>query len=204
MHNCPHFQCVVLSWSQLHLSYTIQALKLHLPVLHGLIVRPYRCSSAIPCHYQDTDIKMESMLVRHVGALWRAMHSLDTYYQEYSANPSLPLRKTHPYPTSFISRDGSVQRFTLPSALSTSVCSTCFETTRFCHRRSIWVLATFFWRKWDNACGSFIRLGLCMGDIRDTNLRVKALNRDGFIDWFFLLVDYDSCGEMKQCYITLI
>jgi len=53
--------------------------------------------------------------VRHLGALRHAMHSLDTCYQEYSTNPSFPLRNpTHPYPTSFISRDGSVQleRFT--------------------------------------------------------------------------------------------
>jgi hypothetical protein len=51
--------------------------------------------------------------MRHLGALRRAMHSLDTYYQEYSTNPTLPLRNpTHPYPTSFVSRDGSVQHFT--------------------------------------------------------------------------------------------
>ncbi|KAJ3499972.1 hypothetical protein NLJ89_g9993 [Agrocybe chaxingu] len=69
-------------------------------------------SPAIPCHYQDTDIKMEGMLVRHLGALRRAIHALDTYYQEYSANPSFPLRNpTHPYPTSFTSWDGSAKRF---------------------------------------------------------------------------------------------
>ena len=55
---------------------------------------------------------MEGMLVRHLGALRRAIHSLDTYYREYIANPSSPLRNpTHPYPTSFTSRDGSVNRF---------------------------------------------------------------------------------------------
>jgi hypothetical protein len=69
-------------------------------------------SPAIPCHFQDTDIKMESMLVRHLGALRRAIASLDAYYREYSANSSLPLRNpTHPYPTSFTSRDNSVIRF---------------------------------------------------------------------------------------------
>jgi len=96
------------------LSYTMQALTSHLPVLHGPIVPAVQMlSPAIPCHYQDTDIKMESMLVRHLGALRHAMHSLDTYYQEYSTNPSLPLRNpTHSYPTSFISWDGSLQRFT--------------------------------------------------------------------------------------------
>ena len=50
--------------------------------------------------------------MRHLGALRRAIHSLDTYYQEYSADPSLPLRNpTHPYPTSFVSRDGLEQHF---------------------------------------------------------------------------------------------
>ena len=56
---------------------------------------------------------MESMLMRHVGALRHAMHPLDTYYREYSTTPPLPLlNPTHPYPTSFVSRDGSVQHFT--------------------------------------------------------------------------------------------
>ena len=51
--------------------------------------------------------------MHHLGALRRAMHFLDTYYQEYNTNPSLPLRNpTHPYPTSFVSRDGLVQHFT--------------------------------------------------------------------------------------------
>ena len=56
---------------------------------------------------------MAGMLVRYLGALRRAIHSLDSYYQEYDgANPSLPLHNpTHPYPTSFTSRDGSVNRF---------------------------------------------------------------------------------------------
>ena len=51
--------------------------------------------------------------MRHLGALRHAIRSLETYYQEYSAeNPSLPLRNpTHPYPTSFTSRDSSVNRF---------------------------------------------------------------------------------------------
>lgn len=65
-------------------------------------------SPAIPCHYQDTDIKMESMLVRHLGALRCAIRSLEIYYQEYSANPSSLRNPTHPYPTSFTSGDGSV------------------------------------------------------------------------------------------------
>jgi tRNA A-37 threonylcarbamoyl transferase component Bud32 len=40
--------------------------------------------------------------------------------------------------------------------------------------------------------------GFVHGDIRDTNLMVKAPNQDGFIDWSFMVVDYDSCGKMKQ------
>ena len=84
----------------------------HLPVLYGQMLS-LPSHAIIPCHYQDTDIKMESMLICHVGTLQRTMHSLDTYYQEYSTNPTLPLHNlTHPYPTSFVSRVGSVQRFT--------------------------------------------------------------------------------------------
>ena len=36
------------------------------------------------------------------------------------------------------------------------------------------------------------------GDIRDTNIMVKTLNKGGFNDGSFLVVDYDSCGEMEQ------
>ena len=56
-------------------------------------------TDAVPRHFHDTDIKMEGMLVHHLGALRRAIHSPDTYYREYSANPSLPLRNpTHTQP----------------------------------------------------------------------------------------------------------
>ena len=34
--------------------------------------------------------------------------------------------------------------------------------------------------------------------IRDTNIMVKTLSQSGFNDWSFRVVDYDSCGEMKQ------
>ena len=46
----------------------------------------------------------------------------------------------------------------------------------------------------------FHRAGFVHGDIRDTNLMVKSLIRNGFIDidLSFLVVDYDSCGKMKQ------
>lgn len=36
------------------------------------------------------------------------------------------------------------------------------------------------------------------GDICDTNIMVKTLNQGGFNDGSFLVVDYDSCGEMEQ------
>ena len=216
-------------------------------------------SPAIPCHYQDTDIKMESMLVRHVGALRRAMHSLRTYYREYSANPSLPLRNpTHPYPTSFISRDGSVQHFTylfhmkgrnlfFGNADNTAICIK--FVSRYCEKGHEFLAAKGFAPKLhavqrlhgglymvvmddvseeyvslfnllqDNPILSskehlgsckllleevgqclrqFHRAGFVHGDIRDTNLMVRAPNPVDFIDWSFLVVDYDSCGKMKQ------
>ena len=56
---------------------------------------------------------MQGILVRHLGALRRAITSLDGHYREYTANPSLPLRTpTHPYPTFFTSQDGSLCHFT--------------------------------------------------------------------------------------------
>ena len=44
----------------------------------------------------------------------------------------------------------------------------------------------------------FHQAGFVHGDICDTNIMVKTLNRGGFNDWSFLVVDYDSCGAMKQ------
>jgi hypothetical protein len=56
---------------------------------------------------------MESMLLRHLGALRRAIRSLDTYYQQYSANLLGPRHNPiHPYPTSFTSQASSVKQFT--------------------------------------------------------------------------------------------
>lgn len=202
---------------------------------------------------------MESMLVRHVGALRRAMHSLDTYYQEYSANPSLPLRNpTHPYPTSFISWDGSVQRFTYLFHMTgrnlffghTDDTAICIKfVSRYCKEGHEFLASKGFAPKlhavqrlpgglymvvMDDVSEEYVSLfnllrdnpilsseehlgsrnllsekvGQCLrqlhragfvhGDIRDTNLMVKALNRDGFIDWSFLVIDYDSCGKMMQ------
>jgi len=44
----------------------------------------------------------------------------------------------------------------------------------------------------------FHQAGFVHGDIRDTNIMVKTLNQGGFNDGSFLVVDYDSCGEMEQ------
>ncbi|KXN90928.1 hypothetical protein AN958_03203 [Leucoagaricus sp. SymC.cos] len=219
-------------------------------------------SPAIPCHYQDTDVKMESMLVRHLGALRRAIHSLDIYYQEYSANPSLPLRNpTHPYPTSFTSRDGSVNHFIylvhmkgrnlflgrMDGVDGTAICIK--FVTRYCEEGHEFLAAKGFAPKlhaverlpgglymvvMDDVSEEYVSLfnlirdnldllskehlgarkllsekvrqclrqlhqaGFVHGDIRDTNIMVKTLSQGGFKDGSFLVVDYDSCGKIKQ------
>ena len=72
-------------------------------------------STAIPCNYHDTDIKMMHMLARHLGALRVAINSLTTYY---SANPiSLHRNPMHPYSMSFKSWDGSVKEFKYVSGM---------------------------------------------------------------------------------------
>jgi hypothetical protein len=216
-------------------------------------------SPAIPCHYQDTDIMMESMLVRHVGALRRAIHSLDTYYEEYSTNPAFPLRNpTHPYPTSFISRDGSEQRFTYLFHMTgrnlffgrVDDAAICIKfVPRYCKEGHEFLAAKGFAPKlhaverlpgglymvvMDDVSEEYVSLfsliqdnldllseahlgarnslsdkirqclqqfhqaGFVHGDVRDTNVMVKTLNRRGFNDESFLVVDFDSCGELKQ------
>jgi hypothetical protein len=72
-------------------------------------------SPAIPCHYHDTDIKMMDMLVRHLGALRRAIHSLRLYYNGNIVSPSH--NPSHPYPTSFTTQDGLVKRFKYLSSM---------------------------------------------------------------------------------------
>jgi len=46
----------------------------------------------------------------------------------------------------------------------------------------------------------FHQAGFVHGDIRDTNIMVKTLimNWGGFSDGSFLVIDYDSCGKIKQ------
>ena len=75
-------------------------------------------SPAIPCHYHDTDIKMRNMLMRHLGALRRAIHSLESYYHDVSRNLVSPSHNPfHPYPTSFTTQDGLVKRFKYLSSM---------------------------------------------------------------------------------------
>ena len=219
-------------------------------------------SPAIPCHYHDTDIKMESMLVRHLGALRRAIHSLDAYYQEYKANPSLPLRNPiYPYPTSFTSRDNSVNRFIYCSHMKgrnlffgciddVNGARICIKfVTRYCQEGHEFLAGKGFAPKlhaverlpgglymvvMDDVSKEYVSLfnlvqdnpvllseehlvarnclsekvrkclrqfhkaGFVHGDIRDTNIMVKTLERGGFNDGSFLVVDYDSCGITKQ------
>jgi len=44
----------------------------------------------------------------------------------------------------------------------------------------------------------FHQAGFVHGDIRDTKIMVKTLKRGGFSDGSFLVIDYDSCGKIKQ------
>ena len=75
-------------------------------------------SPAIPCHYHDTDLKMRDMLVRHLGALRRAVHSLELYYHNFSGSLVSPSHNPfHPYPTSFTTQDGLVKRFKYHSSM---------------------------------------------------------------------------------------
>ena len=71
------------------------------------------------------------------------------------------------------------------SVRSTSACSTWFGTTRVCHRKCIWVLATFARSRTTLPSG-----WVCAWDIRDTNIVVKTLNQGGFNGGFSLVVDY--------------
>jgi hypothetical protein len=180
------------------------------------------------------------------------MHLLDTYYQEYSTNPPLPLRNsTHPYPTSFIPQDGSAQHFTyLFRMTGRNLFFSHMEDTAIyikfapCYFKDghEFLAAKGFAPKlhafkrlpgglymvvMDDISDEYVSLfklvrdnrgllsearnllsekvGQCLqqagfvhGDIRDTNIMVKALNRGGFNDGSFLVVDYDFCGKMKQ------
>jgi serine/threonine protein kinase len=75
-------------------------------------------SPAIPCHYHDTDLKMMDTLVRHLGALRHAIHSLESYYHALEGNiVSPPHNAFHPYPTSFTTQDGLVKRFKYLSSM---------------------------------------------------------------------------------------
>ncbi|TFK63726.1 hypothetical protein BDN72DRAFT_775561, partial [Pluteus cervinus] len=53
-------------------------------------------SPAIPCHYHTTDLNLENMLVRHLGAFRKALHSLQTFYarppDDLSPYPACPYK----------------------------------------------------------------------------------------------------------------
>jgi len=58
------------------------------------------------------------MLVRHLGALRRAIHSLQLYYHNFNGNIVSPSHNAfHPYPTSFTTQDGLVKRFNYLSSM---------------------------------------------------------------------------------------
>jgi len=180
----------------------------------------------------------------------------DVGHLEYGTNPSLPLRNpTHPYPTSFISQDGSVQRFTYLFHMTgrnlffgrTDDTAICIKfVPRYCKEGHEFLAAKGFAPKlhaferlpgglymviMDDVSDEYVSLfnlirdnpsllseehlgarrslsdkirqslrqlhqaGFVHGDIRDTNVMAKW---DGFNDWSFLVVDYDSCGKIKQ------
>ena len=48
-------------------------------------------TTAIPCHYHSSDIKMRDRLLRHLGAFRNASKSLEQYYQELEPSSSSDL-----------------------------------------------------------------------------------------------------------------
>jgi hypothetical protein len=98
-------------------------------------------SPAIPCHYHDTGIKMMVRLVRHLGALRRAIHSLQLYYHDLNGNIISPSHITfHPYPTSFTTQDGLMKGFKYLSRMKGNVeddngAAVCVKfVTRYCEQ----------------------------------------------------------------------
>ena len=64
-------------------------------------------STAIPCHYHNSDLEMRDKLLRHLGAFRNASRSLEQYYTELTTSgPSDRVSQcnpTYPYPTSYTS-----------------------------------------------------------------------------------------------------
>jgi len=216
-------------------------------------------SPAIPCHYHDTDIKMTDMLVRHLGALRRAIHSLQSYYHDFNGNIVSPSHNAfHPYPTSFTTQDGLVERFKYLSSMKgrnlffgniegDNGAAICVKfVTRYCEQAHSFLAERGFAPRlhaverlpggqfmvvMDDVSDDYISLfnfiqdnpdllskdnegtrnlflqtvrdcliqlhqaGLVHGDVRNTNIMVKTIGLD---DLLFMLVDYDSGGEIRQ------
>ncbi len=213
-------------------------------------------SPAIPCHYHDTDLKMRDMLVRHLKALRRAVHSLESYYSGNLVSPSH--NPFHPYPTSFTTQDGLVKRFKYHSSMKgrnlffgtiddDNGAAICVKfVTRYCEQAHRFLAERGFAPRlhaverlpggqymvvMDDVSNDYTTLfnfiqddpdlllkdnegtrnlfvqtvrdcliqlhqaGLVHGDIRNTNIMVKTIGLD---DLSFLLVDYDSGGEIRQ------
>ena len=126
MYNCIHFWWVNSLNPGFILFYTVQALSYIAFAGAAWTDRPViqMLSPAIPCHYHNTDLNMEGMLLRHLGALQRAIHSLEAYYsKEISLPVPSPMRNpTHPYLTSFTSGDNSEKHFKYLLKLKVTTC----------------------------------------------------------------------------------
>ena len=204
------------------------------------------------------------MLVQHLGALRRAIHSLKSYYHDYSGNPVLPSHNPfHPYPTSFTTQDGLVKPFKYLSSMKgrnfffgniedadgAAICVKfvtryCEQAHRFLAERELAPRLHAVERLpggqymvvMDDVSNDYISLfnyiqdnpdllskdnegtrdlflekvrdcliqlhqaGLVHGDVRNTNIMVKAVGLD---DPLFLLVDFDSGGEIQQVQYAL-
>ena len=198
------------------------------------------------------------MLVRHLGALRRAVHSLQSYYHDFNENIVSPSHNAfHPYPTSFLTRDGLVKRFRYLSSMKgrnlffgnidddgAAICVKfvtryCEQAHRFFAERKLAPrlhvverlpggqymvvmddvsndytslfnliqdhpvllskdnegIRERFLQKVRDCLIQLHQAGLVHGDVRNTNIMVKSV---GLGDLSFLLVDYDSGGEIQQ------
>ncbi|PPQ70836.1 hypothetical protein CVT26_014041 [Gymnopilus dilepis] len=216
-------------------------------------------SPAIACHYQNTDIRMENILVRHIAAFLRALRSLEMIYRTFDANKdALRNNPTHPYPTSFVQKDGRRIEFEYSKRVEdrnmffghmkgTPICikfvpSYSQEAHEFLAKGKYApqlyaverLVGNLYMVVMENVSGDYISLfnlvqhnsdfrtadlyqdardalsskvgealaklhqaGLVHGDIRNTNIMVKAQNMNGFNDVSsFLIVDFDSSGKI--------
>ena len=198
------------------------------------------------------------MLVRHLGALRCAIHSLQSYYHDFNGNIASSHNPFHPYPRSFTTRDGLVKHFKYISSMKgrnlffgnvedDKGVAICVKfVTRYCEQAHRFLAERGFapglyaverlpggqyMVVMDDVSNDYISLfnfiqdnpdllskdnegtrnlflqsvrdcliqlhqaGLVHGDIRNTNIMVKIVGLDNLS---FLLVDYDSSGEIPQ------